>query len=369
MRILYFAEWFWPEIGGMSVMSAQLVTALKERGNSVVVIAEDDFGNLAPIDSYAGIPVHRFGLISALHDRDIERLTTVRGAISALCRSTGPDVIHAAYSPMGAYHVNVLARTGAPVLLSFHGGNGVMESADEGSLLARTLASAAWITACSEATLRDVRDVDPSVTARSSVVYNGVEAPSEPVVPLPTRPVVAAFGRMYHQKGFDVLLDAFKQVAHAADDVRLLLVGDGPERAALQRQAADLGIADNVSFRGWIPPTDVAAVIDDSTLVVVPSREEGFGLTALEAAMRGRAVIATRVGGLPEVVEEGNTGLLVAPERPDQMTDAILALLRDPTRLVLLGSAARSRAERAFSVDDYISAHERLYQRLARSMP
>jgi glycosyltransferase involved in cell wall biosynthesis len=170
---------------------------------------------------------------------------------------------------------------------------------------------------------------------------------------------------MYHQKGFDVLLDAYQRVTIDDSDVQLILVGDGPERAALQAQAIALGVTDRVTFTGWIPPADVASVIDSATVVVVPSREEGFGLSALEAAMRGRPVVAARVGGLPEVIGDEDGGLLVEPESPYEMAEAILALLGDPGRAATLGASGRERAVRLFSADQHVSAHEALYRQLA----
>lgn len=365
MRILHFAEWFWPEIGGIPVVTARLVTGLRRRGHAVVVVAENDFGNLAPLDSYSGIAVHRFGLISALHARDVDRLSTARASVTDLCRSIRPDVIHAAYSPMGSYYVTeILARQGVPLLLSFHGPAGVTRD-DPGTLLARTLRGAAWITACSKATLIGVRELDRAIAARSSVLYNGVETPPRPPVPPVDHPkVIAAVGRMYHQKGFDVLIDAYERVAEKVRDVRLTLVGDGPERGALERRASGLAAADTITFTGWVPPPRVGHVIDQSTLVVVPSREEGFGLSALESAIRGRPVVASRVGGLPEVVGGEDHGVLVEPERPDELSTAILGLLEDPERAANLGAASRSRAEQLFSADKYLAAHEEIYRRL-----
>lgn len=366
MRILYFTEWFWPQIGGLQVLSAQLLSALRDRDHSVVVITEDDFGSLPASDTFRGIPVHRFGLVPALHARDVERIAAARRSIGDLCRTFAPDVIHCAFSPLGAYHVaEIFAAQEAPILLSFHGS--VAEPGQPGrpNLLGRALASAAWVTGCSKATLKDVRMLDPRIAARSSVIYNASEMPFGPIAPLPGSPkVIAASGRMYHQKGFDVLLDAFAIVSGSLSDVRLVLMGDGPERSALEKQADALGVGHSVSFTGWVAPSKITEEIDRATLMVVPSREEGFGLSALEAAIRGRATIAARVGGLPEVLGDEEPGLFFESERSDQLAAALLALLADPARIRRVGNAARQRAARLFSAPRHVAEHEALYHRL-----
>jgi glycogen(starch) synthase len=143
------------------------------------------------------------------------------------------------------------------------------------------------------------------------------------------------------------------------------MAGDGPARPSLERQAHDLGIASRVDFLGRVP--DVPATMNAATFVLMPSRwEETFGLVALEAALLGRPVVATRVGALPEVVRDGETGLIVEREDDAGLGAAMASLLADPDRTRRMGRAARERALATFGLERSLDAYEALYQRFAR---
>jgi glycogen(starch) synthase len=147
--------------------------------------------------------------------------------------------------------------------------------------------------------------------------------------------------------------------------LRLIVAGDGPARAELEEQVGLLGVKHAVSLVGMVSPTDVPALLSRATIVLVPSRdEEGFGLVALQAAFAERPVIASRVGGLPEVVLNGETGLTVPPDDAPALAGAIASLLQDRGRAAALGSAARTRALERFTVSRMADQYEELYERL-----
>jgi glycogen(starch) synthase len=173
-------------------------------------------------------------------------------------------------------------------------------------------------------------------------------------------------GRLVSRKGFDVALSAFASIVRRFRSARMIIAGDGPARPALERQAAGLGLTGFVDFIGWVMPEQVPALINTATLMIVPSRREPFGLTALEAAQMARPVVATRVGGLSEIVVHGQTGLLVEKESPDALAEAITTLLKHPETATQMGYAARSRAIEKFGWDRYVDAHVMLYRRLVQ---
>ena len=115
---------------------------------------------------------------------------------------------------------------------------------------------------------------------------------------------------------------------------------------------------------GWLVPAAVPAALDGANVVAVPSRLEGFGLAALEAALRARPVVASDVGGLPEVVGGTSTGVLIAAEDPDALATALVALLSDAPRAASIGRAARERALLAFPADGPVLAYDALHRRL-----
>jgi glycosyltransferase involved in cell wall biosynthesis len=367
MRVLYVAHAFWPYIGGLETISATLVAGLRERGHEFSVLTCREDPRLPPTDSWGGAPVHRLDLTAALTLRDAAGLATVRHDAAAIARDWEPDLVHVAFSPPAGY-LTLGARLDrlAPVLVSFHGPWPVLENAAGPTLTRRLLDSADWVTACSRASLEHVRGFEPGIAERSSWIPNGLDATS-PASPPPAdvEPLVVGLGRLSPEKGFDVLLRAFAELRRDVPDARLVLAGRGVEEGALVALAGELGIANAVDFRGWVRAADVPGLLDRANIVAVPSREEGFGMTALEAAMRGRPVVATRTGGLPEVVDDGVTGVLIPPEKPDELAGAIASLLRDPERAARLGQAGRERAQQLFSEDRLLSEHEDLYGRLA----
>jgi glycosyltransferase involved in cell wall biosynthesis len=169
---------------------------------------------------------------------------------------------------------------------------------------------------------------------------------------------------MVPEKGAAVLIAAMPLILSRWPALELVLVGDGPERAALQQAAQDAGVAEACRFLGMVPPDAMPELMAEAHLVVVPSLwKEAFGQVASEAAACGRAVVASRVGGLPEVVLDGETGLLVEPDVPAALASAILRLLDDPGRLRDMGRKARERAGRAFGpatmIEGYRAAHAR----------
>jgi glycosyltransferase involved in cell wall biosynthesis len=187
-----------------------------------------------------------------------------------------------------------------------------------------------------------------------TVVHYGIDAGPEPPPP-PAEPRFVAVGRLIRIKGFDVLLEAFAAARAEVPELTLEIAGAGPEDAALRAAAPE-----GVTFLGRVDP--VAPVYERGAVVVVPSRGEGFGMVALEAAERGRAAIVSDVGGLPEIVDHGTTGIVVPPEDVDALTRAIVELARDPQRVRTLGAAARQRAVGSFSADAAAAGVARLYR-------
>lgn len=176
-------------------------------------------------------------------------------------------------------------------------------------------------------------------------------------------PVVGAVTRFFPSKGITYLLTAFAEVLRAQPNAWLMLLGQGPEEASLREQSSALGIQDRVIFAGY--QRDIAHHEGIFRVAVMPSLEEGFGLSAVEALAMGIPVVASAVGGLPDVVRDGETGFLVPPADPDALTHAIVRLLEDEALHQSLSAAARVDVQR-FSLDGYVSRLVQLYHELRR---
>ncbi|MCW5891713.1 MAG: glycosyltransferase [bacterium] len=213
--------------------------------------------------------------------------------------------------------------------------------------------------------------------ARWMLLQNGVEVdhfdvgPPDPAARAALgldreRPVVATVGRLEGRKGQDVLVAATRPLLATAGErpPQILIVGDGPLRNALAAQARELGVAASVHFAGTL--ADVRPALAATDVFVLPSREEGMSNALMEAMAAARPVVATAVGGNPEVLAGGRLGRLVPPDDAPALADAIRDLLADPAAAGGLGAAARAHATAHWSAAAQVSRLEALYaERLA----
>jgi glycosyltransferase involved in cell wall biosynthesis len=175
-------------------------------------------------------------------------------------------------------------------------------------------------------------------------------------------PVVLVVGALVARKGHAVLLRAARSLAARGLRPTCVFCGEGRGRSELEGLAADLGVAGSVRFMGW--RSDVAPLLAAADIVVVPSLHEGLGVAALEAGAASRPVIASRTGGLAEVVLDGETGWLVPPDDPDALAAALEAALRDPEEARRRGAAAHARIVQEFQMERMGAATAALYRRL-----
>lgn len=217
------------------------------------------------------------------------------------------------------------------------------------------------------------------LAGRTTVIHNGIdltafaeEVPAEEVAAMRREMgagegerVIGSVGLLWRIKGYHVLLPAFARLLESFPLARLALVGKGEQEEELRALARELGVAQRVSFLGW--RGDVPRLLRAFDLYVQPSTSEGLPLAPLEAGAVGLPVVATRVGGMPEAVVGGRTGLLVPPEDPEAMAEAMLALLGDPKEARRLGETARRRVREEFSAETMAAEHARLYTALVEN--
>jgi len=164
-----------------------------------------------------------------------------------------------------------------------------------------------------------------------------------------SQPVVSTIGRLSSQKGQKDFLESAARVLKALPNARFLILGDGPAKEELRDLCRSLNIQDAVSFLGH--QRDVAAFMALSNCIVLASVREGLPYVLLEALALARPVVATQVGGVPELVQDGEAGLVVPPRKPDRLAEAILYLLRNPAEAARLGQEGRERVLREFTAE------------------
>lgn len=308
-----------------------------------------------------------------------------------MCRTVASrraiDVVHAHWVvPNGPIATFAMRRRRTPVIVTVHGSDVTLAERSRwmGSLARRSIRRAAAVTAVSRFMLEraELLGADPAALnliplgselaafgpdpQAAGRVRNRLGATDEEVL-------VLGIGRLIEWKGFDHLIDAQRRVRDQAANVRLVIAGDGDVRPALMQQAARLGLNDCVTFVGAVDRDEVPAYYAAADIVAIPSIEheagfaEGLGYVALEAQASGTPVVATRVGGLKEVVIDGETGYLVPQRDPGALASAISTLVLDPELRRRLGERARARAQDAPSWEDVATTWIDLYRRVIDS--
>jgi len=341
-------------LGGAERVLATLSHVAPDAGFHFVVDVLSPPGSrrsmMQPVLEAAGVPIKYLSIRRLADPRALPRLV-------AAIRASQCDLVHA-HLEYAATLVPLAARiAGRPAVCTFHHTAvplGRKEAAKERLAVASANRSANVIFV-SEASRASFARVYGGARTNWSVIENGVDldlftpepAPMPDELDVPDgAPVVGIVGALRWRKGHHVALAAWPAVRSRIPNARLVIVGEGPEGATLRDQAQTLGIADSVIFAGM--RTDVARLMRASTVLALPSQHEALPTTLMEAAACGRAVIATDVDGVPEVVADGSTGLLVPFGDADALAEATTELLENEARREQMQVNARRLAEERF---------------------
>jgi glycosyltransferase involved in cell wall biosynthesis len=193
-----------------------------------------------------------------------------------------------------------------------------------------------------------------------SEVFCSVRRPND----APSGPIVF-FGRLDRSKGADVLLQALARIESAARSC--VIIGRGEQSDALHRIADELGIRSSVMIKDWMVPADLARVLGRASMAVLPSREESFGNAIAEAMATGAPVISTTAGSVPELITNGENGLLVPPDDPIALAAAIQKLQHDPVYAAAMGENARRIILERFTWSRVARTFEGIYNELSQA--
>jgi colanic acid/amylovoran biosynthesis glycosyltransferase len=296
-----------------------------------------------------------------------------------LLKGRAPALIHAHFGVEGVYALPVAKRLGIPLVTTFHGFDATLSTA---ALLASPayahyalgrsrLARHGNLFLCASGFIRERLLGMGFPPEHTRVHYIGVDCgavtmrdPADEVLE------ILHVARLVEVKGTEYLIRAFALAAPQHPNARLVIIGDGPLRAKLEGLARNCGVAERVEFLGAMPHAQVLARMRRAAMLVLPSvrtasgRVEGLGMVTLEAAATGVPVIGSALGGIPEVVADGQTGFLVPERDPEALGGRIGALLADETLRRQFGAAARQRAEQNFDITRQTAALESLYDSL-----
>jgi glycogen(starch) synthase len=353
--VALFPSSFAPHLGGVEELSKRLVLQLRSRGSDTVVITNRYPRDLPTDEDIDSIPVHRerfrFPEPKPRHLAGwLIGTTAARRGVRDVMSRHGSELVHVqCVSSNGYYALRAASRGNLPLVVSLHGELTMdadqiyQRSATMRRSWRRLLGAADVVTGCSQQVVDEaVAAYGDGLATKTRVQHNGIDLArvraAQPEVH--ARPYVLGLGRLVPQKGFDLLIDAFERTAADHPDVDLVLAGEGPERQALEARAHAGRVSDRIVFLGGVPAERAFALFRGAAGFVLPSRHEPQGIVLLEAMAAGCPVIATRVGGVPETIRDGENGLLVAGEDVEAVANGLAALLQHP-------EAGRARAERA----------------------
>jgi glycosyltransferase involved in cell wall biosynthesis len=350
-----------PKVAGISGSEAHLLSllpVLRARGWDIrfLMLHENEPGawDFARELENGGVPVDAIPMHA-----DVDPATF--GRVLTYLLTHRPTILHTHLVHADAYGQTAGLVAQVPVRLSTkHGFNEFRE----GRLFAlgdRTIGALAHRQiAISRGLARYLSETEGFPEPDFEIVHYGIAAGPEPEPYAGGEPRFLCIGRLIPIKGHVVLLRAFKNVLEERSDARLDIAGRGILEHGLKDLARELGLADSVRVLGHVTP--IQRAIEQSQVVVVPSLGEGFGMVALEAMERARPVIAASIGGLEDLVRDGETGLLVDPGDADTLTAAMLRLANDPAGCVEMGRLARARAVERFPEDRCTERTEEVYR-------
>jgi glycosyltransferase involved in cell wall biosynthesis len=346
-------------ISGSEAHLLQLLPDLRERGWDIrfLMLHENEPGAWEFADELRarGVPLDDIRLRA-----DVDPIAF--GSVASHLGRVRPRILHTHLVHADVYGQLAGSLTRVPLRLSTkHGFNEFREGRWFG-VADRSVGSLAHIhIAISQGLAQYLADTEGFAEQDFEIVHYGIAANGPAVAYEGSEPRLLCIGRLIPIKGHLVLLRALAQARSRAPRVTLDVAGRGPLAPALQAYVRELDLGDAVRFLGFV--STIEAAIEDAAIVVVPSLGEGFGMVALEAMERARPVIASAVGGLPEIVADGETGLVVPPGEADALAEAIVALAGNLPRAAEMGAAGRDRALREFTPERCVERVEALYER------
>ena len=358
MKILLVTNDFPPGIGGVEHYVSQLASHL--RRDEITVFAPDRPGSQA-VDRSFPHPVVRWPA------RTLLPTPAVRRGLFERVRDDPPDVVlFGAAMPLALLGPGLRRRFGVPFVTFTHGLEVTAARVPGSGLLLRHIGRHASLVTAVSGWSADALRPRFGPGARLALLPSGVESdrfhPEVGVDAVRDRhrlgagPVITAVSRLVPRKGQDQVIRALPEIRKRFPAVRFLVVGQGPGLARLQALAGRHGVADHVVFTGAVRYGDLPAYFRAGEVFAVPCRHrwgglevEALGAVFLQAAAVGRPSVAGRVGGVPDAVVHGATGLLVDGTRADEVTAAIVALLSDPARAAELGARGAARVRESFT--------------------
>lgn len=385
MNLLLIPNSYPPQLGGLEVAVYNVAHHLARRGNEVTVVAGTSAIRCSKEIESDEVTVYRMPFVLP---RIVARCGYKRAILSLLksvltpwtvsltffklfliVKSIKPDIINLHYiAENSLFCLAVRKFLKFKFVVNIHGediGWYLYRSTFARLLTKTTLRKADYVLSNSGYLLRRAEQICPAIENKSAVVGNGINLGRFKTLGKyqNDKQYILSIGNFVFKKGFDVLVQAFDIIHRRCLDVELLIAGDGLERHKCMKIASELGLDGSIKFLGKVEPFKIPILLNGCKMFVLPSRREPFGIVLLEAMMAGKPIVATRVGGVPEVVREDENAILVEPESPKALADGIMELLESPDLSQRFGRRGREIVKE-FSwgkvADKYIAYYQQI---------
>jgi glycosyltransferase involved in cell wall biosynthesis len=362
------------EVGGSEMQLVQLVTRLDPRRFEVALCALSSGGPYLEMLTGAGIPVKIIGYEGLRIFRYPHRVIAQLVRLVTFMRHMRPDIVHGFL--FWAYVIGTLAARAArvPIVIASRRSLGHFKANQPHYLAVERIANRMTdlVIANSEAVKQDAMRQEKLPAQKVIVIYNGIDTGGFARSPdhdlrrslglEGCAPLVGVVANFIRYKGHDVFLDGWASVVKKCPTGMALFLGEGPERSDVESRVKAMGLGARVRFLGV--REDVPALLAIMDLVVHPSWQEGFSNAILEAMAAGKPVVATAVGGSPEAVVHGQTGLLVPTGDSQALAEAMVWIVEHPAEAARFGEAARRRVAEHFDVARMVRQYEGVYTSL-----
>ncbi len=374
MRICLLSRFYYPlKTGGSEVFTFTLACLLAKRGHEVHVITQAQDKGESYQDEH-GVFIHTVSFPTrSLPGFYVLACVAYFLKVAKLLKKLKPGVVHAMQTNFnGTFGGFITKFLGMKFIIHDHGNFYILPNWHKRFFAKRALKDASLVISPS----RDLASSIEQFTGNKTMVipnaihperYQGLERQeARQALSLPkNQPLLLFIGRLTELKRVDILISALALLAREHPDVKLVIVGGGTLETRLKEQVKMMGLEESVLFTGYVEEMKVPLYTSACDIFVLPSEVESFGIVLLEAMAAGRPCVASRVGGIPELIEDGVNGLLVESGKPDELATAILRVLNEPELAEKFGKNNLEKVK-GFSWDEIASRFEEVYQKLGK---
>jgi len=334
---------------------------LISRGYEILVVSNSALPKSPPDIPTRYLP----GQSSLAYIRDIP-------AMRRVVNEFGPDIVHAHYAT--GYGLWGSSQQIAPLIVSVWGtdvADALKKRSSVGLIVRRSLREARFVTATSRFLMNQTITLEPEVAGKIDVVPFGVPIPDEQDLDRDMNddaPITVVFAKLFLPNyAPDSVVKAFAAAYKKIPRLRLVMLGGGEMKSELEQLADTLDVTSAATIRGWVEPEDAQRIIRQSDIFVMPSQSESFGVAAVEAASYGLPVIASDVGGVPEIVDDGVTGILIKPGDEAGLAQAIIRLATDKDLRRSMGEAGRRLVAEKYDFEKCLDRMEAVYRKVLKA--